>query len=268
MIRTAKETTATQGPANAAALAFQLVYALTVRELKLNYDRSFLGFIWTLASPLLRLGTLYFVFHVLLDHGGDSYAAYVFIGLLSYVWFQVSVMAGCWAVLSSPELILRPGFPRWVLPLIPVSSGAVRFILALPLAILLAWFLTGPPQLNILLFPAIIVLQVFVTIPLSFAVAALTSRYRDVHEIMQVLTLLLFFLTPIFYQRSDVPDAYQWIATINPLAYVVDAYRWALLGTPAPPIADLYFTIATTAVTLFFFIRLFIRMSNRFVEDL
>ena len=268
MNRTATETWRSVGRPNVAAHASRLVYALTVRELKVNYDRSFFGFAWTLASPLLRLGTLYFVFHVLLEHGGDSYAAYVFIGLLSYVWFQVSVMAGCWAVLSNPELVLRPGFPRWILPLVPVTSGAVRFILALPLAVILAWYLTGPPQASILLFPAIIVLQVLVTIPLTFAVAALTSRYRDVHEIMQVLTLLLFFLTPIFYQRSDVPEAYQWIATINPLAYVVEAYRWALLGAPAPPIKDLYFTIAVVIVTLFIFVRLFMRMSNRFVEDL
>lgn len=268
MIRSVNESPRTDQRPGAVAHAVRLVYALTIRELKVSYDRSFLGFAWTLASPLLRLGTLYFVFHVLLNHGGDTYAAYVFIGLLSYVWFQISVLAGCWAVVSNQELVLRPGFPRWILPLVPVTSGAVRFLLALPLAILLAWILAGRPEANILLFPAIIALQVLVTVPITLAVAALTSRYRDVHEIMQVLTLLLFFLTPIFYQRADVPEAYQWIATINPLAYVVETYRWALLGTPPPPLTDLYFTIATIVVGLPISIRLFTHMSNRFVEDL
>lgn len=171
----------------------QLISALTLRELKVNYDRSYLGFAWTLVSPMLQLGVFYIVFQLILKLGGPSYPAYVFIGLLSYGWFQSSAIASCSAVIRSPELILRPEFPRWALPLIPVAVGAIQFILALPLAFLFAFFIDTKFGTNVFWLPLIALLQAITMLPIAFVAAALNSHYRDVQQITQVITLLFFF---------------------------------------------------------------------------
>ena len=246
----------------------QLIIALTARDLKVNYDRSFLGFTWTLASPLLQLGVLYVVFHIILKMGGPNYPAYVFIGLLSYGWFQSSAVASCWAVIRSPELILRPEFPRWVLPIIPVAVGAVQFLLALPLAFLLAFLVGVELGVGALWLPLIVLLQALVIAPLAFTAAALNSHYRDVQQIIQVVTLLLFFLTPIFYSRSDIPAELGWITAMNPMAYLVDAYRAAILGSAWPPVAHLISVGFFIGVGIPLGVWLYAYMSDRFVEDL
>lgn len=246
----------------------QLIGALTVRDLKVNYDRSFLGFAWTLASPLLQLGVLYIVFHAILDMGGPNYPAYVFIGLLSYGWFQSSAVASCWAVIRSPELILRPEFPRWVLPIIPVTVGAVQFVLALPLAFLLAILVGGDIGAVALWLPLIFLLQALVTVPIAYTAAALNSHYRDVQQIIQVVTLLLFFLTPIFYSRSDIPAELGWISVINPMAYLVDAYRATILGSAWPPATHLISAVLFIGAGIPLGAWLYVYMSDRFVEDL
>lgn len=246
----------------------QLIVTLTLRDLKVNYDRSFLGFAWTLASPVLQLGVLYVVFHVILQLGGPSYPPYVFIGLLGYGWFQSSAVSSCMAVIRSPELILRPEFPRWVLPIIPVTVGAVQFILALPLAFLLAVIVGADFGTVMLWLPMIAALQAFVMLPIAFAAAALNSHYRDVQQIIQVITLLFFFLTPIFYSRSDIPANLSWIVAINPMAYIVDAYRASILGSAWPPLSHLLNALVFVGLGTPLAVWLYSRMSYRFVEDM
>lgn len=246
----------------------QLISTLTLRDLKVNYDRSFLGFAWTLASPMLQLGVLYVVFHIILQLGGPSYPAYVFIGLLGYGWFQSSAVSSCVAVIRSPELILRPEFPRWVLPIIPITVGATQFILALPLAFLLAFVIGADFSAAMFWLPLIAVLQAFVMLPIAFLAAALNSHYRDVQQIIQVITLLFFFLTPIFYSRSDIPANLVWIVAMNPMAYIVDAYRAAILGSAWPPLAHLLNALAFVSLGTPLAVWLYSRMSYRFVEDM
>lgn len=246
----------------------QLIQTLTTRDLKVNYDRSILGFAWTLASPLLQLGVLYVVFHIILELGGPAYPAYVFIGLLSYGWFQSGAVASCWAVIRGPELILRPEFPRWVMPIIPVTVGAIQFILALPLAFLLAYVVGADLNRWVFTLPLIALLQASILLPIAFAAAALNSHYRDVQQIVQVITLLFFFLTPIFYSRSDIPANLAWIIAMNPMAYIVDAYRASILGSAWPPLAHLLNALVFVGLCTPLAVWLYSRMSCRFVEDM
>lgn len=246
----------------------QLISTLTLRDLKVNYDRSFLGFAWTLASPILQLGVLYIVFHIILQLGGPKYPAYVFIGLLGYGWFQGSAVASCMAVIRSPELILRPEFPRWVLPILSITVGAVQFTLALPLAFFFAFMVGADFGMAIFFLPLIAVLQSFVLVPLAFSAAALNSHYRDVQQIIQVVTLLFFFLTPIFYSRADIPADLGWIISLNPMAYIVDAYRAAILGSDWPPLSHLLNALLFIGLGSPLAVWLYFRMSYRFVEDM
>lgn len=246
----------------------ELIATLTTRDLKVNYDRSFLGFAWTLASPMLQLAVLYVVFHLILELGGPSYPAYVFIGLLGFGWFQGSAVASCWAVIRSPELILRPAFPRWVLPVVPVTVGAIQFLFALPLAFIISLLTGGTLGTQALALPGVALLQALVMLPIAYCAAALNSRYRDVQQIIQVITLLFFFLTPVFYARSDIPAELTWILAMNPLAYIVDAYRAAILGSPWPPAVHLLYVLLFLVVAMPLAVRLYLRMSYRFVEDM
>lgn len=246
----------------------QLIGALTLRDLKVNYDRSYLGFLWTLVSPMLQLGVFYVVFHIILKIGGPSYPAYVFIGLISYGWFQSSAIAGCSAVIRSPELILRPEFPRWVLPLIPITVAAIQFILALPLAFLFAFLIGADFGVNVFWLPLIALLQAITMLPIAFVTAALNSHYRDVQQITQVITLLFFFLTPIFYLRTDIPPDLVWIISMNPMAYLVDAYRATFLGSAWPPLAHLFNVLLFIGLGTPLAVWLYSRMSYQFVEDM
>lgn len=245
-----------------------LLFALVARDIKLRYKRSVLGIAWSLVTPLAQLAVYYFVFTVLLPLNVPNYVLFLFSGVLVWSWFQMSLFQATSAIVDNRELIKRTGFPAAILPTVTVTSNLIHFLVALPILFVLLALGGGPFTLAILALPVVIVLQFALTLSLAYFTATFYVAFRDTQYLLGVLLNLLFFLTPIFYKVSDLPQAYQKLYHLNPMVHMVEFYRFILMLGKMPDLGALMFLTIPTIGILFLGHRVFTKASARFVDEL
>lgn len=229
-------TAATEARATAQSrLRWELLVNLVRKDLKVKYQSSALGFVWSLATPLLLLAVYYLVFSFILRNGVPNFAVYLMAGLLPWNAFSSSLAFGSGSVVGNANLVKKVRFPTSVLPLSAVGYAAVHFVLQMGVFFVFLLFFHRAafgPQL-VLLIPALAVLVVFAT-GLGMLVAALTVRYRDVQHLLEVVLLAWFWLNPVIYGmflvRERLGDLY-WLYFLNPMAGVITAFQRALYAT-------------------------------------
>ena len=245
-----------------------LLRELVVRDLKVRYKRSVLGFAWALVTPLMFLTVFYFIFKVALSLDIPRFGPYAFTGMLVYSWFQSSVSQASGAITDSRELIRWPGFTAAVLPVVTVTTNLIHLLFALPLLMLFLLLDGTGLKSVILLLPVVIGIQFVLTLGLGYVVAAGNVLFRDTEHLVAVGLQLLFFLTPVFYDASMVPERYQSLYRLNPMVHLVGAYRAILLGGTWPSGLGLL-TLGVLATGLLVVGHtVFVNLSDRFVEEL
>jgi ABC-2 type transport system permease protein len=217
----------------------ELLTELVRKDLKVKYKNSTLGFIWSLANPLLYLAVFTLVFDKLLDNGIKAFPVLFMSGFLVWNFFNLTTMSGTGSVVGNANLVRKVRFPRVVLPLSSVGFAGVHFVLQLGVLLaLLAVFYRDAfgPQL-VLLVPALAVVTVFAT-AMALLASALNVRFRDVEHLLEVILLAWFWLTPIVYPVTFVRDQLAgspWLFRLymaNPMAGVVTAMQRAIYVHP------------------------------------
>jgi lipopolysaccharide transport system permease protein len=245
-----------------------LLSELVLRDIKLRYKRSLLGIAWSLLNPLAQLLVFSFIFRLVLPLNIDHYASFLFTGLLAWNWFQTSLYAAAGAIIDNRDLIRRPGFPPIVLPVVTVTANFIHFGLALPILLLFLFFSNVQITAAILALPAIFVVQFLFTLSLSYFIAALHVTFRDTQYLMGIVLLLGFYLSPVFYDTSSIPERYQGLYGLNPMAILIGAYRDLLLNGRLPDVITLLILSLTSAGLLWLGYRVFTQASYKFAEEL
>lgn len=245
-----------------------LLFALIARDFKMRYKRSTLGFAWALLTPVLQLLIYYFVFQLVLTFRIPAYPIYVFIGVISWMWFETSLAQASTSITGSGFLIRQPVFQSAVLPFVSVAINLINFLISLPVLWLLLLVSGVTLTATILYLPIIIVIQFVFTLGLSYFIAATNVIFRDVQHILGILLRLWFFLTPIFYDPGLVPEKYLALYNLNPLFHIVDAYRKVILKGAFPDLPPLCFVFVISLVILCGSMRFFEQMKFRFAEEL
>jgi len=212
-----------------------LIQSLVARELKARYRGSFLGYFWSFVNPLLLLLIYSFVFTVVMPEARgagspDHYALFLFCGLLPWTWFSSSLLESSTVLIAGGNLIRKVLFPAEVLPIVTVLAGLVHFCLGLP--ILAAFFLYfGVPIVaaDLLWLPAVMLVQLVLTLALALIVSALTVHFRDLRDLLASLVTLWFWSTPIVYHLSQVPERFRPLLELNPLTHLVVSYQDVLI---------------------------------------
>ncbi len=259
----------------------ELVRNLILRDLKVRYRNSLLGFFWAWGNPILMTVVFYMVFKVLNKSPIVNFSLFIMIGWLVWGFTTSSISDGIGSVVSSGHLIKKVYFPREVLPISTVLGNAANFLLALPLIFGLIFINQVPFHLELwLYFPLIFISQFALVLGLSFFLSAVNVYFRDTSVIMNVLLTAWFFLTPVFYpvqyvtgrDYSDTVGRLWYI--LNPMASIIEAYRNIFYGSaeggpPAPPNFEfLLRTIVTSLAILCVGYLIFVRLSRRFGEEL
>ena len=260
-----------------------LLYNLVVRNLKVRYKNSVLGILWSLLNPLLMMLVFTFVFKVLRGSSRlPAYPAFILSGLLAWNLFNTSIMGAIGSIVGNAHLIKKVYFPREVLPISVVLSNLAHYLLALPVYFALATALGRAPTTWVLLLPAVIIVQLFFTLGVSFILATLNVFYRDTQIVMEVVLLAWLFLSPIFYSVTEVApngvriaglflssyDVQRWYRILNPMASILASYR-DILYWGAQPGLDFFMRTAVTAI--FFLIvgyLIFLRFCPVFGEEI
>ncbi len=203
-----------------------LVVALLLRQLKVRYRGSILGFVWTFLNPLLLMAVYALVFSFYMRIAVPHYALFLLAGLLPWTWFTTALAEGTNSIVGGSSLVTKSLFPSEILPTVVVLAAMVNFLLSIPLLIAGAWLygVDIDPMLWLCL-PPVIFLQCLFTLGLVLALAALNVHYRDVQHIVANLLLLWFFLTPIIYPLEQVPENVRSIVLLNPMSLFAEIYQ-------------------------------------------
>ncbi len=262
----------------------ELVENLIVRDLKVRYKHSVLGFVWSLLNPLLLMVVFTVVFTVMLpNYTIPKFPVFVLCALLPWTFFNTAVMGALNSIVHNGHLIKKVYFPREILPLSTVLSNFVNFLLSLPVLFLLILIFRLPLTIWLIYLPIIMLVQVAFTLGVAFVLATLNVFYRDTGVIMEVVMQAWFFLTPIFYPADLLPEwkvlwgislpVRRLTYILNPMASIIASYRSVLYGftngsPPAAPAFDFFSrTIVTSLVCLVIGYAVFTRYSHRFGEE-
>ncbi len=234
-----------------------LLWALVGRELKGRYRGSLLGFLWTFLNPLMLLAVYALVFSVYFRIQMEHYAVFMFTGLLPWVFFSSSLNEGAGAITEGGSLVTKVMFPLQVLPAVKVMANFVNYLLSLP--ILFAFYLADGVHLGwgLLAFFAVGAVHLIFTYALALLLSAANVFLRDTKHVVNNLLTLWFFLTPILYPLSQIPEAFRPLVYLNPAAVITLAYqdlffwgRWPAWG-PLAGVAALSLVLLVLAVVVF-----------------
>jgi ABC-2 type transport system permease protein len=207
----------------------ELIRNLVLKDLKLKYRDSVLGFVWSLANPLLLILVYSFVFGHILRGGPDNFAYFLMVGILPWNFFAQSLMMSTGSILDNGSLIRKVALPMEVFPVATVLFNLAQFIFALVVFFPMAWlFFKVPLAWSWINFLPVLALQVLFTLGLCFMISTATVFYRDVRHFTEILLMLLFWLTPIIYDLESAPATLKTVLYMNPLSYFVLAYQDAL----------------------------------------
>lgn len=202
-----------------------LLYELTLRDLTLRYRGSALGFIWTFLNPLLAMLVYTLVFSVYLRIPIPHYAVFLISGLLPWLWFSSSLSSGTSSIVDGRTYVGSSMFAPVILVIVPILSNGVNYLMSVPLLLALDAYFAVPVGWPIVVLPVLIGIQAFLTFGFLLIVASFNVFYRDLQQLMITLLGLAFYLAPIFYPLTQVPETIRPFLFIDPMVPLVLAYQ-------------------------------------------
>jgi ABC-2 type transport system permease protein len=215
---------------------WNLTWMLAATDFKLRFYGSVLGYAWTLARPFLFFGVIYLVFSEIvgLDANVENYGVYILFGLVLFQFFGETT-GTCVRCLAARESLLRKvRFPRLVIPLSVVVTAILNLTGTLAAALIFAIAAGVYPTWSWLELPVMIVLVGAFATGIGLTLSALFVRYRDVAPIWEVASQMLFYVSPILYVTTLVPEQFREVYLLNPLATLLTEMRVAVVDPSAP----------------------------------
>jgi lipopolysaccharide transport system permease protein len=207
----------------------ELLRNLVLRDLRLKYRGSVLGFLWSMVNPLVTIGIYAVAFGYILKVPTQSFVLYLISGLLAWGYFAVSLSMSTGAVIDSGSLVKAVYFPRSILPMATVLFNLTQFLLtcaiALPAALLIYRI---PPTVSMLAWPIFVILQTMLCIGLALLLATLTAFFRDIRHFLEIALQVLFWLTPLVYEQRMVPSGIKFVSMLSPMTPIVMGYHQSL----------------------------------------
>jgi lipopolysaccharide transport system permease protein len=212
-----------------------LLYLLTWRDLKVRYQGTVLGFLWSVCKPLLLGTVLYFALSKVVRFDVPNYQLFLLAGLFPWSWFQGCVMASTNAFAGNGNLLKKVVFPRYVIPLSIIANNTVHFVLSLPVLLLFSIiFASGPNWTWLVAIPILSVIQLVLILGASLLVGTINVFFRDLEHLTEVGLTLLFYVTPIIYPLDLVPDEYKPFLLLNPMTALIEGWHDVLVDNDLP----------------------------------
>ena len=212
------------------------------------------------------LAILTLVFSTLLRAGIDNFSVFLLPALLAWRFFSIGTSMSLASILGNAPLVTKVYFPRWLLVLSSnlanLIGSSLEFAVLFPLLV----FLGMAPTLLTLLLPVIIILELILIVGISFLLSSLNVYYRDINQIWDIALQAGFFLTPIIYSSSLIPERYLPLYSLNPMMRIVESLRKALYYNILPTIEDLSIPLLIGLLFCLVGYRVFSKLEPRFAE--
>ncbi|MFO7790601.1 MAG: ABC transporter permease [Bacteroidales bacterium] len=228
-----------------------LAVNLAGSEIRGRHAQTWLGYFISLIQILLATSIYWLIFGIILnvDTGNIPFPLFVLTGLIPWVYFSGLVQEAGNSLISSQHLITKIYFPRVILPFSKALPGLVDFFIAFAVSIMLMAIFQVPLRTEILVAPLFLIILIFSGIALGIWISSLSVRFRDFSRLIPYLINFGFFMTPVFYPSTIVPEHLEFILYINPAAFAIEGMRWAMFGTNFP---EIYYLISLIPMIILF----------------
>lgn len=249
-----------------------ILYELAKRDFQQQYMGSYLGFVWVYLQPLLFISVLYIVFTFGFRHGssanGTPFVVHLVTGMIAWFYIAENLNAGARVIHQHAFLLKKVDFRLSMLPIVKLISSFLPHLFFIMIAIFIA-LING-------LYPSFYTLQVLyyftamatLLLGISWFTSSTNIFVPDVSKAVSVIVTFGFWLTPVFWDISKIPESYQWIVKLNPANYIVQGYRDSLIshiGFWERPFETLYFW-SVTGLILWGGINIFKKLRPHFAE--
>jgi len=241
----------------------ELIWALALKELRVRYKRSALGFLWALLNPLMTMLILTVVFSHMFPV--KNYAVFIISALLPWTFFAQTMSYAVESIVGNGALLGKVKVAKSVFPVAAVVSNIINFLLSMvPLVLILVvlrfpfhwtWIYLPVPLLGLLLF----------TLGCGFFCAAANVFFRDVSHIIQIVLSGWFYLSPVMYSLDFLPQQYRLFFRLNPMLYILNGFRLSIYYGQLPSLGSVVASVGTGAVFLVLGYVFFRRNQARFV---
>jgi lipopolysaccharide transport system permease protein len=250
-----------------------LLWLLVWRDFVTVHKQTILGPLWHVINPILTALTYTLIFGrlVRLPTNGLPPILFYMAGAVAWNYFTACLYKTTNSLAGNAGLFGKVYFHRLVVPLSAVISSVISFgIQCAILAVMIAIFaLRGSPvhpNVWLLGFPLLVAMLAGYGLAVGLICSALTTRYRDLTQLVGFSTQLLMFATPVIYPASYVNAHYRWVMDCNPLAAIIETIRYACLGGGAPEPLQLAVSAIVLIVLLFLGITIFTRAERNFID--
>lgn len=214
-----------------------LLYFWVLREIKILYKQTVLGFTWALIRPVASMIVFTVIFGNLakVPSDGIPYPIFSFTALMPWTYFSQSLSKSTQSLVTQAGVISKIYFPRIIIPMAPVIAGLLDFSLSFIVLIGMMFAYSIVPTWQILYLPFLVLLMVLTASGMGMWLSALGIQYRDVRQATEFLVRLMMYATPVVWPVSLIPGKYRLIYGLYPMAGVIEGFRSALIGKNPMP---------------------------------
>lgn len=213
---------------------------MVIKDIKSRYAGSLFGPLWIIATPLYQILLYTFLFSVILrmrfeeGSGTSSFVVYLLAGLIPWLFFAEATTRGISTFIDNAHIIKKVRFPMEVCVATVIISSAVTFLVYMLfyLIMLIAMGILNYHTLPLFILP--IIIEVLLIAGLSFGLGSIAVFFRDTTQAIVMILNLVFFLTPIVYPASAIPEKLRWLFNVNPFYFIVEISRNVLVRGKIP----------------------------------
>lgn len=244
----------------------ELLKQLVLKDIKLKYRRSYLGYIWSILNPLLMMAVLTVVFSNLFKFDIHNFAAYLLTGQLVFSFISEATSNSVSAIIHSSALIKKTYVPKYIFVISKVTSSLVNMLFAMIALIIVMIFTQVEVTWNILWVPLIFIELYLFSLGLGFLLSASAVFFRDIQYLWGVFISIWMYLTPVIYPVSIIAEEYRWYYdNLNPMVNYVNQFRDAVLNGSLISLDSILQGILVAILTLLIGLWLFNRKQNEFI---
>ncbi|MEG9487889.1 ABC transporter permease [Mannheimia indoligenes] len=244
----------------------ELLKQLVLKDIKLKYRRSYLGYIWSILNPLLMMAVLTVVFSNLFKFDIPNFAAYLLTGQLVFGFISEATSSSVSSIIHSASLIKKTYVPKYIFVLSKVTSSLVNMLFAMIALIIVMIFTQVEVTWNILWVPLIFIELYLFSLGLGFLLSASAVFFRDIQYLWGVFISIWMYLTPVIYPVSIIAEEYRWYYdNLNPMVNYVNQFRDAVLNGSLISLDSILQGMLVAILTLLIGLWLFNRKQNEFI---
>ncbi len=213
-----------------------LFYFLVLRDIKVLYAQTILGFSWAILQPLVQIVIFTIIFGKVakVSTDGIPYLLFSTVAIIPWTYMSTAMTTSSESLVSGQHMLGKIYFPRLIFPLVPVLSKLIDFGISLLIIFGVMLYYRILPTWNLLFLPLMLIMMISIPAGIGLWLSALAIRFRDVRYVMSFVIRMLIYSAPIVYATSSIPETYRIIYSLNPIVGVIEGYRACLIGTPMP----------------------------------